>query len=114
MEMSRDELLELLDGDRGAMLIDVRPRESFDGGHIPGAHAVPLEDGSFAEGIEGLANGDHSLTIVLIGQDPAAPETAEAAERLRDAGFDDVRTYAGGMDDWQSGALPVQSGLSAG
>lgn len=114
MDMSRDEVMEMLDGDRGAMLIDVRPREGFNGGHIPGAHGVPLEDDGFEAGIDGLSNGDHSLPIVVFASGPASSEAREAAERLVRAGFADVRTYPGGMEDWQSAALPVQSGMSAG
>lgn len=114
MDMTRDEILELLDGDREVLLVDVRPRERSDGAHIPGAQAVPLEDGAFAEAIDGLADGDRSLPIVLVGQGADGSEVAEAARRLAAAGFDDVRTYLGGMDDWQAGALPVQSGVSAG
>lgn len=114
MDMTRDEILELLDGDRGVLIVDVRPRERFDGAHIPGAHAVPLEDEAFAAGVDGLADGDRSLPIVLIGQDAGDADVADAAERLAAFGFDDVRIYSGGMDDWQAGALPVQSGVSAG
>jgi len=114
MEMTRDEVLELLDGDGGALLIDVLTHGAFDAGHIPGSLNVPLDDPLFVAEIDGLTDGDRSLTIILYCAGFACPASTKAMEQLGRAGFTDVRDYKGGMEDWQGAGLPVQSGVSAG
>ncbi len=42
-DVSYDELVRLL-SDPAVVLVDVLPRASFDGGHIPGAISLPLDD----------------------------------------------------------------------
>lgn len=114
MQMNRDEVLELLDGDSATLLIDVLPHEAFDAGHIPGSLSVPLNDRDFVAEVDALADGDRSLTIICYCASFSCPASTEAMERLRRAGFTDVRDYKGGMDDWHGAGLPVQSGVSAG
>ena len=114
MQMTREEMLELLDGDRTTLLIDVLPHETFDAGHIPGSLSVPLDDRDFVAEVDELADGDRSLTIIFYCAGNSCPASTAAMERLRRAGFTDVRDYRGGMEEWQGAGLPVQSGVSAG
>ena len=114
MEMTRDEVLELLDGDGNTLLIDVLPHEQFDAAHIPGSLSVPLDDRDFVAEIDELTDGDRSLTIIVYCASFRCSASTTAMEHLRRAGFTDVRDFKGGMEDWQGAGLPVQSGVSAG
>jgi rhodanese-related sulfurtransferase len=114
MRMSRDDVIQLLERDSGVLLLNVLPHENYDGGHIPGSLSVPLEDGDFVAEVDGLCDGDRTVTIVTYCASEACPLSTRAMERLQAAGFTDVRDYKGGMDDWQGAAMPVESGVSAG
>jgi len=85
-------------------VIDVRPREEFDFGHVPGAVSIPLEE----------------LDARLVELDPAAEIVAycrgaycllavEAVARLRVKGFS-ARRMEDGMPEWRAAGLPVAAG----
>jgi len=86
--LSIDEALDL--AERGAVLLDTRPPESFASGHLRGSVNVGL-DGRFAEYAGDVARPDQP--IVLLG-DPG--RATEARVRLARIGFDNV---AGAVDD---------------
>jgi len=100
------ERAELLDrATRGEVVIlDVRPREEFAAGHIPGALSVPLDELDVA-----LARLPKRAQVVAYCRGPYCVLAPQAVERLRARGFK-ARRLADGMPEWRLAGLPVAVG----
>ncbi len=79
-------LLERLRHDE-VVLIDVRPEEEYDTGHLPGAVSVPVNS------LEArMADLPRERTIVAYCRGPYCALSAQAVKRLREEGFDVYRS----------------------
>ncbi|HKB28326.1 MAG TPA: molybdopterin-synthase adenylyltransferase MoeB [Candidatus Limnocylindrales bacterium] len=86
-----------------AVFVDVRERDEWDEGHIPGAIHVPR--GNLESRIEN-AVADRSARIVLYCASGA--RSAFAAKTLEELGYEDVASLAGGYTDWKRNGFPTQ------
>lgn len=77
------------------LVLDVRPREEFDAGHLPGARSVPL-----AELERALDSLPRDREVVVYCRGRYCVFAVEAVERLRAAGFRAARLEQGPLD-WQ-------------
>ncbi len=77
-------------------LLDVRPAEEYQAGHLPGAVSVPLDE--LERRIDELPAGDE---IVAYCRGPYCVLAVEAVERLRARGFDAIR-LEDGVRDWRA------------
>jgi rhodanese-related sulfurtransferase/predicted transcriptional regulator len=92
--IGREELRErLARGD--AILIDVRPREEYEAGHIEGAHSIPIEE---LEGRLEELPGDREIVAYCRG--PFCAFAHEAVRRLISAGRES-RRLAEGWPEWR-------------
>lgn len=108
-EISRDELLRRL-GDPTLTIVDVLPRASFEGGHIPGALSLPVAD------LPMRARDvlpDPTAEIVVYCGSFTCPLAEKAVGLLHDLGYSHVRHYRGGIADWTESGAPVERGTSA-
>ncbi|MFB6262909.1 MAG: ArsR/SmtB family transcription factor [Bradymonadaceae bacterium] len=97
-----DELAERIEeGD--VTLIDVRPREEYEAGHLPGAVSVPLEE--LEERIDELPSDEE---IVAYCRGPYCVMSAEAVETLREREFDAIR-LEDGVREWEDRGYSVES-----
>jgi rhodanese-related sulfurtransferase/DNA-binding transcriptional ArsR family regulator len=101
--VSRDALLSL--AKRGEVVVlDVRPREEFDQGHIPGAVSVPLDE------LEArLRTLRRRTEIVAYCRGPYCVMAPQAVDTLRRRGFR-ARRLEDGMPEWRLAGLPVAVG----
>lgn len=83
-------------------VIDVRTPGEFAAGHIAGAYNVPLPE---LEGHRAELHQAGSGPVVLICKSGRRASAGQAG--LHKAGMVDVHVLEGGMDAWQSAALPV-------
>lgn len=93
-QISPAKLAQLIHDEPRLRIVDVRTGGEFESVHIPGSYNVP---------IEALSEHHHDLVelgdpVVLICQSGGRASRAEAA--LLDAGMDNVRVLAGGMNSW--------------
>jgi len=88
-------------------LLDVRPREEYQAGHIPGALCVPLEELE-----EHLAKLPEGQEIVAYCRGPYCVLAVEAVERLKARGFKAHR-MEDGVVEWRSLGLPVEEAATA-
>lgn len=86
----------------GAMLIDVREKEDWDGGHIP--QAVHLSRGILELEIEEKAP---ALDTPIICHCGGGSRSALAAESLQKMGYTNVKSLAGGFRAWKQAGLPT-------
>jgi rhodanese-related sulfurtransferase len=82
-------------------VIDVRERDEWDGGHMADATLLPL--GELEQRRHEL---DLAAPVVIVCR--SGRRSLTAAEILLEAGFQDVRSLAGGMIAWHDAGLPVE------
>ena len=83
-------------------LIDVRPLEEFEQGHIPGAISVPVEQvTTWARAVP------KGRTVVAYCRGPYCVYALQAVARLRKRGITAVRTEDG-VSEWRAAGLPLE------
>lgn len=101
--VERDDLL--AQATRGEVLVlDVRPREEFEAGHIPGAVSIPLQE--LRARLDELP-GD--LEVVAYCRGPYCVLAPQAVELLAARGIR-ARRLAAGLPEWRLAGLPVAVG----
>ena len=99
-EVSTSEAAALTDA---PVFVDVRDRDEWDEGHIPGALHLPR---SFLESRIESAVPDRDRAIVVYCA--SGNRSAFATRTLEELGYSDVRNLAGGYTDWKRNGLPTQ------
>ena len=100
---------ELLEGEEAPLLVDVRERDEWEQGRIPGAVHVPR--GHLESRIEGVAP-DRSRAVLLYCA--AGNRSAFAAKTLAELGYERTISLAGGYTDWQRSGFPTDLPRSLG
>jgi rhodanese-related sulfurtransferase len=99
-EVTRDELLQRLEsGD--VTVIDVRPREEYAAGHIPGALSLPID-----ELADRLGELPDDATVIAYCRGPYCVMAHEAVRALAAEGRRALR-LSDGMLEWRLADLPV-------
>jgi len=83
-------------------IIDVRDQADFKSGHLLNAIHVPLD--TLGERLPKLEKLKKQPVIVI---DKTGKQSRAASRALRDAGFAQVYSLTGGMDEWKKKGLPV-------
>src|SRR6185436_425408 len=86
----------------GSVFVDVRERNEWDEGHIPGAIHVPR--GNLESRIE-AAVPDRGARVVVYCATGA--RSAFATKTLGELGYEDVQSLAGGYTDWKRNGFPT-------
>ncbi|MCL7750567.1 metalloregulator ArsR/SmtB family transcription factor [Guyparkeria hydrothermalis] len=82
-------------------LIDVRPEEEYEAGHIPGAINVSVKDLE-----RRMAELDPEREVIAYCRGPYCTFSFEAVARLREAGFQ-TRRLESGFPEWKLAGLPT-------
>ena len=90
-------------GEPALTIVDVRDRLTFNQGHIMGAVSIPTEDLV----ARAAANLERDRDIYVYSD--TDEETAEAAARLREAGFNRIAEVTGGLGAWKAAEYPVEA-----
>ena len=99
--VTREDLMQRI-RDGLVTVLDVRPRDEFAMGHIPGALSVPL-----GELESRLADFDPNREIVAYCRGAYCVMSFEAVATLRARGFE-VRRLEDGMPEWRAAGLQVE------
>jgi len=92
---------------QGAVFVDARSPELYQGGHIQGAVNVPLAQ--FDQMIEKvLMNLPEDALIVTYCDGEDCDLSAKLAEELKRLGYENVRVLHNGWTVWKSHQLPIQ------
>jgi len=104
--VNRDDLLKrVAAGD--VTVLDVRPAEEYEAGHIPGALSVPLDQLQ-----EILAKLPDDQEIVAYCRGPYCVLAVKAVEVLRAKGFNAIRLEES-VQDWRAMGLSIEVGSEA-
>ncbi len=83
--------------------LDVRTPEEWNDAHVPGSTLLPLED------LENRVN-DLPKDLELVVYCRSGDRSAQAARILLEAGFTDVYSMDGGLNDWITAGYEVDPG----
>jgi rhodanese-related sulfurtransferase len=89
--------------DDGAFVLDVREPDEWAAGHIPDATLIPLRQ--LASRVGELDRDERIVVVCRSGN-----RSAEGRDILLEAGFPAVTSVDGGMTDWASVGLPIETG----
>lgn len=101
--VSRKDLMRRIK-DGNVTVLDVRPRDEYELGHLPGAVNIPLDQLK-----KRLRRLDLSREIVAYCGGAYCVLSFEAVAALRAQGFE-VRRLADGFPEWKAGGLPIETG----
>ena len=87
---------------REAVIVDVRDKDEWDEGHIPGA--MHMSRGTMELDIEEKIPDPSAMVICHCG---GGGRSALAAESLQKMGYKNVRSMAGGLKAWKAAGLPT-------
>jgi phage shock protein E len=90
-----------LRGLNDVVMLDVRTPEEYAAGHIPGVTLIPLDQVGTR-----LSEIPKDKTVVVTCR--SGNRSAQAAELLRQKGYDDVHNMLGGFAAWQQAGYPVE------
>jgi DNA-binding transcriptional ArsR family regulator/rhodanese-related sulfurtransferase len=99
--IEREELLERVNNDL-VTIIDVRPVEEFNAGHVPGALTVPFSE--LQKHLDELGSAEK---VVAYCRGPHCILAFEAVARLRKHGID-ARRMEDGFPEWKHAGMPVE------
>jgi phage shock protein E len=85
-----------------AVIVDVREKDEWDEGHIPGA--MHMSRGTIELDIEEKVPNQNAMIICHCG---GGGRSALAAESLQKMGYKNVRSMAGGFKAWKAAGLSV-------
>ena len=101
-EISTAELRDKLARRDDFLLVMAMDRARFRQAHLPGS----IDGDELLEIIPTLAR---EAEIVVYCTHDGCPASRLAASMLREAGFTNVRRYAGGLNEWTAAGLPITS-----
>ena len=99
--IDREELKAKLDAGESFRLVMTLHAWAFRAQHIPGSEHFDTPE----ETLAGLGRDDE---IVVYCSDPACVASQFAYKALVEAGYTNVRRYAGGLSDWVAAGYPLE------
>lgn len=100
-ELTKEELWERMKRKEKLVILDVRPPEEFEAGHIPGALSIPMRELK-----KRLKELPKSKQIVAYCRGPLCALAPEATRFLKGKGYR-VKRLREGPPDWETAGLPL-------
>ena len=94
LNITAEEARKLMDSEEGCIILDVRSREEYDQGHIPGAILIPDTEIE-AKAADLLPDKDQLILVYC----RSGRRSKLAAQSLADLGYTNIREF-GGILDW--------------
>ena len=94
LNITAEEAKKLMDSEEGCIILDVRTREEYDQGHIPGAVLIPDTEIE-AKAADLLPDKDQLILVYC----RSGRRSKLAAQSLADLGYTNIREF-GGILDW--------------
>ena len=94
VNITAEEAKQTMDTEEGYIILDVRTREEYDEGHIPGATQISHEE--IAEKAEDVLTDKDQLILVYCR---SGRRSKIAAEALAELGYSNIKEF-GGIIDW--------------
>ena len=106
--ITRDELLGRLRAGESLVIVDVRPVQEYEAGHIPGAISIPLSELEHR-----LPELPRDREVVAYCRGPYCAYAPEAVRKLRANGFR-ARNLVDGLPEWAAAGNQLEFGVNGG
>ncbi|MGB5225933.1 MAG: rhodanese-like domain-containing protein, partial [Arenicellales bacterium] len=105
VEISKDELLKIMNSGDKYYLFDARPTKVFDCGYLPTATSA------FPDGKDFLSVLPEDKTALLLFYcgGPTCPFTGKAIKKAQEAGYTNLKGFQAGLPAWNKAKLPLYS-----
>ena len=103
--ISTDELQQRLKQGNSLHFWNVLTDGYFKGEMIPGSRRVPV-DTLGREVAEAQSAKDDEIIVYCGG--PTCPQSLQAAQKLTDLGYTNVRAYEGGLEEWKNAGNKIE------
>jgi rhodanese-related sulfurtransferase/biotin operon repressor len=100
-DLSGEQLLERVEKGE-VVLLDLRPKEEYEAGHLPDARSIP--EAELESRLDELPDDE---TIVAYCRGPYCVAAIEGVQALREAGLE-ARRMLGGVAEWRAEGLPLE------
>lgn len=98
--VTKSQLEQWIDSKQDMLLIDVLPKESFKKQHLPGSINIPIKNNpSFLPDVQSRGKSQDQLIVVYCAS-TQCDASAQAAEKLENAGFTNVYRFEEGLEGW--------------
>jgi rhodanese-related sulfurtransferase len=95
--------------ERGAVVIDARPKAEYESGHIPGAILLDYYDmGRYLDRVLPMLDPEKETIVYCYG--PDCDDAELLARELFALGFGNLLVYRGGFEEWEDSGRPVEQG----
>lgn len=91
--------------DRGVRFVDVRSKDLWEAGHIPGAAYLDLFSGFNEDNLLKVAAKDHEVVIYCAG--PGCKRSGKACAKAVSWGFEKVYYFRLGYPAWRAAGFPT-------
>lgn len=96
------------------LILDVRERGEYGGGHIPDAINIPrglleIKADPASPAADATLSADRSARILVYCTKAPGARSMLAAQTLRTMGYDGVEVLVGGLNAWTEAGLPVET-----
>ena len=95
--ISTEELQQRLEQDNSLHLWNVLTDGYFTGEMIPGSRRMPLDTIGVSE-----AKSPKGEEIIVYCGGPKCPQSLQAAQKLMNLGYTNVKAYEGGLEEWKN------------
>ena len=102
--LSTADLQQGLDRDSGLHVLNVQTDQFFVGELIPGSRHIPLD--GIEQGVRALPK---DAEIVTYCAGPACSQSTQAARKLSELGYTNVRAYTDGLEGWKAAGNEIVS-----
>ena len=102
-QISQEEAMRMMENDDGHIVVDVRRRDEYDAGHIPGAVLIPNESIG-TERPEELPDLEQVILIYC----RSGNRSKQAAQKLFDMGYSNIYEF-GGINTWTGDIVTEES-----
>jgi rhodanese-related sulfurtransferase len=93
----------------GVIIIDARSQEEYQAGHLPGAINVPYSE-LFEESGLILQKIPFDMEIITYCEGIECSIAEDLASFLKESGFENVKVFAGGWEEWTEKGMLVEIG----
>jgi len=113
-DVDKKEMLRI-SADHSALILDARPQTFFELGHIPSALSLPRDDFEKSyQSLQKILSPYWGKPIVVYCSDSGCRDSQLVGEALHKLGYQNVRLFRGGWDEWINADLPTQQGCDCG
>jgi rhodanese-related sulfurtransferase len=98
--ITAQELNHMWDRGEDFLLVNTLPAEKFSSTKVLSSVSIPESESDFAARVVEKA-GSRERAIVLYCASQACDSSSKAAQKLLDAGFEDVRVFEAGAEGWR-------------